>query len=193
MSEIPLTTDFDTSTAVLNAFYEQERSLDEMEEELSPTSEEIDSTIPPYPSDWIEPAARATPSFYPPQLPLSPLTNLAPSPSEPTQPSRTQKRNLKRRERCAAREREPCAKLKPHWKDNHRMKKVALSLSHPISVDFPLSAYPISKDDGLTGRPRNLQRGDRAVRSVDYFCQKGFRVVEWDGVFVLLVVFIPRR
>ena len=192
MSEVPIATDFDISTAALNAFYEQERSLDEMEEDLPLTGGGRDPALPPSPSHWVKLTARAGPSSHPPRLPLSSLANLAPSPSQPIQPTRTQRRNQKRRERRTALK--EAAGIHFPWKELHRAKKVALSLSDPIRVDFPLSAFPVYEDDGFTGRPRNLQSGDRVVRSVDYFSQKGFRVIEWDGVSVtvLLVIFIPR-
>ena len=185
-----LATNFDVSIAALNAFLEQERILDEMEE-LSLTEVGADSLDPPSPSYWASPATiMAARSSHPPRLPLLPLTNITPSVLQPAQLTRTQKRNRKRRGKLTALEKE--AAIYAHRKERRRDKKVAVSLSCQIRVDFPLSAFPVSEDDGLTGHPRNLQRGDRVVRTVEYFHQHGFRLIDWDGVFVHLIPPTPK-
>ena len=146
------------------------------------------SDLPPPPIFWVKPTTEPVPSFHPSRLPLSPLTNLAPSPLQPAQPSRTQKRNKKRREKLAAREQETGIHIA--WQDRRRGKKAELSLSHQIRVDYSLFGFAVSKSDGLTGRPRHLQRGDRVPRAVEYFFRKGFRVIEWDGMCVVCVFFV---
>lgn len=173
-----LYTNFNVSAAALQAFHEQERQIDDLER-LDPAVEEAVQMPPPYPSFSVGSTGSLPPGLRPP---LAPLVNLDPAQLVPEQTSRQQRKNQKRRSKRAQQEKDAGSAIP--WQDRCRMKKLKTSHSHAAGMDFSVLDFPVTKDDGLTGAPRNIQRGDRPARTVQDFLKMGFSVIEWDGVLV---------
>ena len=182
MPEPLLTTHFDLAAAIQDAFSEQERILDEIEKAPILT-QGTRFKFPSPPSFYSAPAVATSPLTHVPRPPLAPTTNSTAPPPPTVQSTRLKRKNEKRRASNAAREKE--AGTHGPWREKLQRKKVHTSLSHAVNMEFPLSGFSVSKDDGLTGTPRCLQRGDRAVRTLEDFRRMGFSIIEWDGVFVL--------